>query len=251
VKQRIADLLRESPNEWSLFLDLDGTLVDVAATPEGVSVPDDLAPLLGHVAAALDGAVGIISGRRVSDIDRLLAPLKLIAAGGHGSELRTTATGEIQEAAEPLADGLVEAANALTNLSPGIIVEPKGSSLTVHYRAAPSAGPAIEAALRRLIERGTDHLILCPGRKVFEVVPAHISKGAALERLVQHPPFRSRRPVMIGDDVSDESAIEAAIRLGGLGLKVAGEHFAKEASDFEGPAHVRAWLRDLAERVAR
>jgi trehalose 6-phosphate phosphatase len=249
VKQRIAELRLEDLDEWCLFLDLDGTLVEVAATPDGIAVPPDLAPLLGRVVTALDGAVGMISGRRISDIDRLLAPLKLIAAGVHGAELRTAVDSEIQYAAKPLAAGVVEALSALTRLLPGIVVEPKGTSLTVHYRAAPSAGPVIEAVLDAAIRLGGLDLILCPGRKVFEVVPAHIAKGTALERLAQLPEFRSRRPIMIGDDVSDESALEAASRLGGLGLKVAGEHFPKETADFEGPAHVRAWLRDVAERV--
>jgi trehalose 6-phosphate phosphatase len=212
-------------------------------------VPPDLASLLGRLSAALDGAVAIITGRRISDIDRFLAPLKLAAAGGHGAELRATPDSDILEASEPLPAELVESIKGLARLSPGIVIEPKGSSLTVHYRAAPSAGPAIEAELTRLLERGPDHLILAPGRKVFEVVPVHVSKGSALEQLAQLPPFRSRRPIMIGDDVSDESALEAATRLGGLGLKVGGEHFPPERADFKGPAHVRAWLRELAQRV--
>jgi trehalose 6-phosphate phosphatase len=251
VIQRTAELLLENPNEWGLFLDVDGTLVDVAATPEGISVPPDLTPLLGRLAEALDGAVAIVTGRRISDIDRYLAPLKLVAAGGHGSELRTVPNGEIRVVAEPIPPDVVEAVKELTRLSPGIIVEPKGSSLTVHYRSDPSAGPAIESVFRRIIDHGPDHLILCPGRKVFEMVPIDISKGTALERLVQLPAFRSRRPIMIGDDVADESALETTTRLGGVGLKVAGEHFPKETSHFQGPAHVRAWLRDLAERVGR
>jgi trehalose 6-phosphate phosphatase len=249
VTQRTGELRLEDPDKWGLFLDLDGTLVEVAATPDGVSVPPDLPPLLGRVVGALDGAVAIVSGRRIANIDHLLAPVKLIAAGVHGAELRTAVDGEIRYAAKPLADGLVDAVSGLTRLLPGVIVEPKGTSLTVHYRAAPSAGPAIEALLKTAIRLGGLDLILCPGRKVFEVVPEHVSKGSALERLVQLPPFRSRRPIMIGDDVSDESALEAATRLGGVGLKVAGEHFPKETADFDGPTHVRAWLTELVDRA--
>lgn len=248
----MTDLLLENPDDWGLFLDLDGTLIDIAATPHDVSVPPELAPLLGRLVASFAGAVGIISGRRVSDIDRFLAPLKLSAAGVHGSEMRTTPEGEVRDAAEPIAPKLVEAVtNTMSRLSDRIMVEAKGSALVVHYRAEPSAGPAIETELSRLLEHGPDHLILSPGRKIFEVVPVHVSKGTALARLAQLPPFRSRRPIMIGDDVSDESAIEAATGLGGLGLKVAGEHFAKASADFEGPAHVRAWLSDLAQKFER
>jgi trehalose 6-phosphate phosphatase len=128
-----------------------------------------------------------------------------------------------------------------------VVVELKLYSIAVHYRLAPTAEPQVEVELRRIVEDSPDHLILCPGRKVFEVVPKQVSKGAALEALLHYPAFRGRRPIMIGDDVPDQSAFDAAIRNGGTGLRVAGEYFSHEVADFAGPPDVRGWLAAMAE----
>jgi trehalose 6-phosphate phosphatase len=239
----------EDPQNWALFLDLDGTLIDISSTPDGVTVPDGLVPLLARLSAGLHGALAIVTGRPISDIDRFLAPLKLVAAGVHGAELRTMADGEMQFTTRPLDQALVEAVSRLGGIAPGVVVEPKGSSIAVHYRLAPKSGPQIEAALQSILRCGPPHLIVCKGRKVFEVVPRQVSKGAALETILTLPEFRGRRPVMIGDDVSDQSALDAAMRLDGVALRVSGEHFCREVSDFDGPAHVRTWLSALVKRL--
>ncbi len=240
----------ERPSDWALFLDLDGTVIDIASTPDGVSVSSGLVESLSLLARGLDGAIAIVTGRRIAEADRLLAPLKLIAAGVHGAELRVTAGGEIASCAEPLPVSLMAAVTDLCRDWPGVLLEPKRSSIAVHYRAAvPAAGPALEQALQRLLESTADHLILCHGRKVLEVVPKDISKGAALESMAELTAFRSRRPIMIGDDISDETAFDAAVRLDGLALRVAGEHFTKDTAQFESPAQVRRWLAELAQRV--
>jgi trehalose 6-phosphate phosphatase len=114
---------------------------------------------------------------------------------------------------------------------------------------APAARLQIAVALQEILDNGPDHLILCKGRAVFEVVPKHISKGGAIDALLQLPAFRGRRPIMIGDDISDLSAFESTVRHGGLALRVAGEHFPRDAAEFDGPAHVRTWLSDLARRL--
>ena len=110
-------------------------------------------------------------------------------------------------------------------LAPGVVIESKVYSIAVHYRLAPSAEPQIEAALKGIVAGSPDHFILCPGRCVIEVVPRHVSKGAALEAMLGLPAFKGTRPIMVGDDVPDKSALAAAVRLGGMGLRVAGEHF--------------------------
>jgi trehalose 6-phosphate phosphatase len=129
----------------------------------------------------------------------------------------------------------------LSDLAPGIVVEPKVYSIAVHYRLAPTVEAQLTAALKRIVAGSPDHFILCPGRYVLEVVPRHVSKGAALDALLGTPAFKGRRPIMIGDDLPDESALEAAVRHGGLGLRVAGEHFGGQA-DFTSPSDVRIWL---------
>jgi len=239
----------EDPQNCALFLDVDGTLIDISSTPDGVVVPPDLVPLLSRLSAGLHGALAIVTGRPVSDIDRFLAPLKLVVAGVHGAELRAEANGEVQLTAKPLEQSLIDAVSSLGRIAPGVMIEPKGSSIAVHYRLAPKSGPQIETALQDILQSGPPHLIVCKGRKVFEVVPRQVSKGSALETILALPKFRGRRPVMIGDDVSDQSALDAAIRLNGVAMRVSGEHFCPEVSDFDSPAHVRTWLSALVKRL--
>jgi trehalose 6-phosphate phosphatase len=244
---RRACLALDNPHRWALFLDIDGTLLAVAPTPNGVSVPPGLVALLGRLCGALGGALALMTGRRVQDADRLFHPLRLVTAGVHGIELRTKPDGPITDSLPPVPPDIVAAAKAMRGLSPGVIVEVKGSAVAVHYRNAPEARPAIETELKRVVANSGYDLVLHRGRKVIEILPRGVSKGGALVRIHELPPFRERSPIMIGDDAGDETALATAERLGGLGLKVAGEHFAKESADFDGVRSVRAWLEALAE----
>jgi trehalose 6-phosphate phosphatase len=241
-------LLKHSAG-YALFLDLDGTLIDIALTPDGVVAPPGLAKLLARLSAALEGALAIITGRPVCDVDRLLQPLELVTAGVHGAQLRTAVKGPVVETAERLDPALVAAVQDLAAIDPGIIVEPKGVSIAVHYRLAAAAGPQIVARLREILEAAPQRAELCLGRKVVEVVPQYVSKGGALKTIMSLPKFHGRAPIMIGDDATDESALRAAEQAGGLGLRVRGEHFSDMATDFESPAHVRAWLAGFADSV--
>lgn len=235
----------DDPSDYALFLDLDGTLIDIAPAPDLVHIPPELVPLLSRVASALQGALAIISGRSIADINRFLDPLRPVAAGVHGAQLRTSVGGETLPTVGPLDPAVAAAVACLGGLAPGVLIEAKVHSIAVHYRQAPAAEPQIEAALSKIVADSPDHFILSPGRCVIEVLPRRVSKGAALEALLALPPFRGRRPIMIGDDLADESALAAAVRLGGCGLRVGGEHFRARA-DFGGPAEVRAWLASLA-----
>jgi trehalose 6-phosphate phosphatase len=238
------------PRQCALFLDVDGTLLELAATPKTVWVPDGLVDLLGRLAAALDGALAIISGRRIGEIDRLLAPLRLIASGVHGSELRMAADDEIQHLTPVLAPEMVAALKELAGRTPGAFAEPKGSGLAIHYRLAPAAEATIEDDLRKLLDRQSGAFDLWPGQKVFEVIPAGFSKGTALATLAALPTFQGRLPIMIGDDIGDEPAFAAAERLQGFALRVAGENYAASSADFEGPQAVYKWLDRLSRRLA-
>jgi trehalose 6-phosphate phosphatase len=120
----------------------------------------------------------------------------------------------------------------------------------VHYRNAPLAQRTLESEVAALVASSSYDLVLRKGRKVLEAVPRGYSKGTALNAIVASAPFKGRRPIMIGDDVGDESAFAAAERLGGVGLRVAGEHFSLREADFAGVESVRAWLRVLSERLA-
>jgi trehalose 6-phosphate phosphatase len=234
---------------WALFLDFDGTLVDIAASPNEILVPRELSPILDRLTLGLSGALAIISGRPVREIDNYLRPLRPVAAGVHGAERRTIPRGEVRSTVEPLDDAILSRVKGVGSIDAGIVIEPKQYSVAVHYRNAQHVRLKIEAALRSILDGGPDHLILCPGRKAIEVVPRQVSKGMALASLMEEPLFRGRTPVMIGDDYSDESAFDMAKRLGGSYQRVAGEYFGQREAEFESPAHLRAWLNSLCEHV--
>ncbi len=241
------EILAGDPGRCALFLDVDGTLLDIALTPDQVVVPPGLVELLLRVSKGLDGALAILTGRQLGEIDALLAPAEFVGGGVHGAELRTAPGGPIIRVATAIPEALVAELTALAERMPGIITEPKGPGLAVHYRLAPDLKPVIEAELRKLLPQYGDDLVLCPGRKLFEIIAAGHSKGTALETIAQLPAFAGRRPVMIGDDLGDVPALAAAQRLGGAGLRVAGEHFGRANVDLEGPEGVIAWLAKLAD----
>lgn len=199
-----------------------------------------------RLAAGLDGAMAILTGRQLQEIDALLAPSAWIGAGVHGSEIRSEAGGSIIQTAEGLPPVLVDSIVRRMPELPGVVVEPKGSGLALHYRQAPHLKGALEGELRALIAPYAGSLVLCPGRKLFEIVPAGHSKGTALTALAALPQFAHRLPIMIGDDIGDLPAFSAAHRLGGYGFRVAGEAFSRAETDFGGPADVYAWLQALA-----
>jgi trehalose 6-phosphate phosphatase len=239
--------LLTNPAGWALFIDIDGTLLDIAPVPEAAVVPPGLVQMLMRLARRFDGAVALSTGRRVADADRLFAPLKLVTSGVHGTEVRSIAGGDIAMLAAPVTAGLVHEIETVARSVPGTLVEPKGAGVAVHYRNAPDARPVLELELGHIVGRRGDFM-LRPGRKVLEVIPKGHSKGAGLASLMRLPPFQGRRPVMIGDDHGDESALVAAEHLGGVGLKVAGEHFSDAVADFDDVQSVRAWLAALVRR---
>lgn len=228
----------------ALFLDLDGTLIDIAATPESVVVPPGLPELLINMYGLLGGAVAIVTGRPISFIDSLLKPFVAIAAGEHGAALRYQ-DGKIEEMPKELAvpDAWLEALEAAAHRWPGVLIEPKPRGVAVHYRLVPERGDDVWRLVRALVPQDHPWFRLIPAREAVEIGPRGASKGRAVERLMERPPFQGRRPIFVGDDFTDEAGMAAAREFGGQGLRVA-EVFGGE------PAVVRAWLRRGAELMA-
>lgn len=224
----------------ALLLDLDGTLIDFAATPDAVVVPAGLAEALVGLRARLGGALAIITGRPVGQIDALLPGVAFAVAGEHGGAIRH-APGEAiargDHAAVP-ADWLAEAEAVLARL-PGTLMERKAHGVALHFRRAPAAGAALRGLAEGLLARLPGHALLA-GNMVWEVRPRGIDKGGALRAIMGRAPFLGRVPVFVGDDVTDEDAIAAARAMGGIGLLV--------ADSFGAPQGVRDWLAREAAR---
>ena len=212
----------------ALFLDLDGTLLEIAPTPELVVVPPGLPDLLTNLHRHLGGAVAIVTGRPIGVIDSLLAPFFTSAAGEHGVALRYQ-DGTIEEMPKGLAvpDTWRDALKAAAERWPGVLVEPKPHGVAVRL-------------VRALVPQDHPWFHLIPAREAVEIGPRAASKGHAVERLMAKAPFRGRRPIFVGDDFTDEAGMEAARQFGGEGLRVA-EVFGGN------PAEVRAWLSRGAE----
>jgi trehalose 6-phosphate phosphatase len=202
----------------ALFLDLDGTLVDLAPTPDAVCVAPGLVRVLEALHRQLDGRLAIVSGRPIAQIDALLAPLTLPAAGVHGME-RRAADGVLHHAPLPALAPVRACADALAASHPGVWVEEKYGALALHFRQAPDAGPLCTAALADAI-RGTPGLILMEGKMIVEVKVAGIDKGTAIRDFLATAPFAGHRPVFAGDDTTDEAGFALVQDGGGIAIKV-------------------------------
>jgi trehalose 6-phosphate phosphatase len=210
--------LPATPNGWAFFLDFDGTLIDIAPTPEAVTIPPELPGVLMRLADRADGALALVSGRPMESLDRFLAPVRLPSAGIHGAEIRLP-DGRREMLAAPELEALRGRLRALGVGAPELLVEEKSVSVTIHYRQRPELGPSLRAAILAIIS-GSPGLVLQPGKMMLEVRPAGADKGQALTRFMEQPPFAGRRPLAIGDDLSDEHMFQVAEKMGGLAVRV-------------------------------
>jgi trehalose 6-phosphate phosphatase len=224
--------------DQALFLDIDGTLLDIAPRPDAVVVPPGLVDTLRAASRLVGGALALVSGRALETIDRLIAPLTLPAAAEHGAILRL-ADGHIESGVErtvPLA--WREHLKAETKDWPGVLVGHKHTSVDVHYRLAPEREAVVRALVMRIVAEDPAFEVL-PARMAFEIRPRGADKGTAIRRLLDTSPFHGRVPVFVGDDVTDEDGFAAVRTAGGVALHVADAFGDK-------PANVRRWLSEFA-----
>jgi trehalose 6-phosphate phosphatase len=232
----------------AILLDIDGTLLDLAPTPHDVRVPPTLRRTLERLHECTSGALALVSGRSLDDIDLIFKPLKLSAVGGHGAEIRHLANGSANRSvALPLDDELKQQLFNIAQLDPAIIIEDKDYSLAIHYRLAPDKRRAIEDAIDEIgAELPPDSIEVLPGKAVIEVKKIGFNKGTAIRELMSQPPFAGRRPVFVGDDTTDETAFAVMPEFDGLAVSV-GRMVPGVAKRFETPSDVRRWLERIAK----
>lgn len=219
----------------ALFLDFDGTLVEIADIPDGIHVPDGVPAQLAALHRALGGRIAIVSGRAIADIQSHLGPLHLLMVGSHGAEI-----GEAAEDTKPLSDASRAELAALTAAWPRLLVETKPHGIAVHYRQEPEAAPAVFTVMDDMAAR--EGLAARRGKMVVELGPKSANKGAAVARLMAAAPFAGALPIFIGDDTTDEDGFAAVAALGGYGILVGAPRPTAAHYRLADPEAVHRWL---------
>jgi trehalose 6-phosphate phosphatase len=233
--------------DTALFLDFDGTLVEIASHPQAVRIPPRLRYTLFALQQQLGGALALVSGRRLPDLDSFLAPLQLPSAVEHGA-LRRDAAGRMSSAPAVRIEPVLQAAQALVAQHPALLLEQKNWGLSLHYRHAPE----LETLCLREMRAAQAHspgLVLMQGKYVIDLRPAGVSKGTAIAAFMGEAPFASRVPVFVGDDVTDEDGFEQVLRMGGQAIKV-GSGPSRAGLRCDSVAHLSAWLEASAASLA-
>lgn len=236
----------------ALFLDVDGTLLEIAAAPQSVSVPGDLRERLRALFLAGGGAIALVSGRAITDLDKLFAPLTLPSAGLHGFE-RRCASGIYRRRTPPSAAALGVAREAMLRLArehPGLLVEDKQFALALHYRGAPQLEDTVVATMKGIASNLVGELELQRGKMVVELRPAGATKAEAVAAFLAEAPFAGRLPVFIGDDLTDEPAFELLNRLNGVSVVVNAGRPSAARARLPDVAAVHGWLAELLAEPA-
>ena len=224
----------------ALFLDFDGTLVELADTPDSIRVPPDLDSLLERLRRRVRNRLAIVSGRSLADLDRHVRCAGLLVSGSHGVELRLSDGQALLVSVPEGLTGLRDEVTRFAQGTEGLIVEEKPAGIALHYRLAPAEG---ERALAFMTELGREHdLAVQQGKMVVELRPKGADKGDALRAFMAEPAFAGARPVFVGDDLTDEHGFEAAFALGGAGILVGPERQSSALYRLADVAAVAEWL---------
>jgi trehalose 6-phosphate phosphatase len=228
----------------AVLLDVDGTILDLAPTPLEVVVPPDLTVCLERLGKRVGGALAFVSGRPLAELDLFFAPLKLPTIAGHGAELRRP-DGTVERAKTLLDPRLKLDLAALAEGRPGVVTEDKGYSFAIHYRLAPHLGRVLREEVSDICEAFSSASIeILPGKSVLEVKQPMFNKGIAVRELMQYAPFEGRRPIFIGDDVTDEAAFDVMPEFDGVAFSV-GREVQGIAGMFPTPSDVRRWIAEM------
>ncbi|WFU25254.1 trehalose-phosphatase [Bradyrhizobium sp. CB1717] len=235
-------------DETAILLDIDGTLLDLMPTPREVWVPPGLSETLNRLTERTSGALALVSGRSLNDIDLIFAPDVFRAVAGHGAEMRLSVDNEADDVhAPPLDKELKRRLAAIAKLSPGILLEDKGYSLALHYRLAPHAEKAIYESVSLIrADLPSAPIEVLPGKFVCEIKHSGFTKASGVRELMKHEPFRGRRPLFIGDDVTDETVFAIMPDMDGLAFSV-GRRAMGVNGHFDAPADVRMFLARLLD----
>jgi trehalose 6-phosphate phosphatase len=244
----VPHLLVPHLSDIAILLDIDGTLLDLMPTPREVWVPPGLSMTLNGLVEKTSGALALVSGRSLNDIDLIFAPDQFTAVGGHGAEMRFAGDAEAVAAnAPPLDKELKRRLATIAKLSPGILLEDKGYSLALHYRLAPHAEKAIYEAVSLIrADMPNAPIEVLPGKSVCEIKHAGFTKASGVRELMTREPFRGRRPIFIGDDVTDETVFAIMPDFNGLSFSV-GRRARGVAGHFDAPNDVREFLARLLD----
>jgi trehalose 6-phosphate phosphatase len=231
--------------DWCLFLDVDGTLIELTDSPLDTFADPELKALLSAVAERLGGAVALVSGRSIDYLDALFAPLRLPAAGLHGVE-RRKATGVMHGASfvDAQLDPARAAVAALVQAHPGTSIEDKGRTIAVHFRMAPQHEASVRQALLAIAKPLGSNYHIQDGNKVLEIKPRGFTKASAIKAFLHEPPFSGRRPVFVGDDLTDQDGFKTVEDQGGISIAVGDR--VRGQFRMENAAAVRAWLESIA-----
>jgi trehalose 6-phosphate phosphatase len=231
---------------WALFLDVDGTLLEIAPAPDAITVPAGLKELLASLQTMAGGALALVSGRSLAQLDGIFAPLRLPAAGQHGLE-RRTASGARQDAPalrkipQATRDHLLQAVTRY----PGLLLEDKGGTLALHYRLAPDLQQTARHTMAMALERAGPGYTLLDGKMVVELKPANCSKSQAIAGFMSEPPFAGRMPIFVGDDHTDEAGFEYINRVGGLSIQIGATPSRGATYHLADVPAMHAWLASL------
>ena len=234
----------------ALFLDIDGTLLDIRDRPDDVAASEDLLQMLDALSARLGGALSLISGRSIADIDRVFAPARFPAAGSHGAEVRLHPQDEVETATATLPDDVVLELADFAAAHEGLLLEHKLGGASLHYRMAPELLEPCRRLVDGLMDRVGQDFRLIPGKMVFELAPRSHNKGQAIAAMMEREPFAGRRPVFVGDDVTDEDGFRAVNDMQGVSIRVGEDRNSAATFMLDDVAAVRRWLATLIDHTS-